>query len=107
MLRRRRPGSTQQCPRVRNVGNRSISTSLSLRDVQTIGSKGDLGDPVPRQVMVVGAHPDDIDFGVAGTVARLVLVGADVVYCIVVLCQGVNWRGQRLADAVVDALVPR
>lgn len=66
-----------------NVGNRGIATSLSLRDVQTSGGKGDLGDPAPRQVLVVSPHPDDIDFGVAGTVARLVLAGAAVVYCIV------------------------
>src|SRR5687767_13668592 len=37
----------------------------------------------PRQVLVIAAHPDDIDYGVAGTVATLVAAGAQVGYCIV------------------------
>lgn len=38
---------------------------------------------VPRRVLVVGAHPDDIDFGVAGSVARWVREGVHVVYCVI------------------------
>lgn len=38
---------------------------------------------VPRRVLVVAAHPDDIDFGVAGSVARWVQEGAEVTYCII------------------------
>src|SRR5438105_15772540 len=34
-------------------------------------------------VLVVGAHPDDIDFGASGTVATWTDAGARVVYCIV------------------------
>jgi LmbE family N-acetylglucosaminyl deacetylase len=34
-------------------------------------------------ILVVGAHPDDIDFGVSGTVATWTDAGARVVYCIV------------------------
>jgi LmbE family N-acetylglucosaminyl deacetylase len=45
------------------------------------------GDPgagvVPERVLVVAAHPDDVDFGAAGTVATWVDAGATVVYCIV------------------------
>jgi LmbE family N-acetylglucosaminyl deacetylase len=37
----------------------------------------------PRNVLVVVAHPDDIDFGVAGTVATLTEGGAAVTYCLV------------------------
>jgi LmbE family N-acetylglucosaminyl deacetylase len=33
--------------------------------------------------MVIVAHPDDIDFGVAGTMASLAKAGAEVVYCLV------------------------
>ncbi len=40
------------------------------------------GPPVER-ALVVAAHPDDIDFGAAGTVATWVESGIDVRYCIV------------------------
>jgi LmbE family N-acetylglucosaminyl deacetylase len=36
-----------------------------------------------ERILVVAAHPDDIDFGAAGTVARWVDEGRDVSYCIV------------------------
>ncbi|GAA1291617.1 GlcNAc-PI de-N-acetylase [Planotetraspora silvatica] len=42
-----------------------------------------LDDAEIKNVLVVTAHPDDIDFGGAGTVAKLVDAGADVVYCLV------------------------
>ena len=35
------------------------------------------------RVLVVTAHPDDVDFGAAGTVATLVAAGVSVTYCIV------------------------
>lgn len=38
---------------------------------------------VPGRALVVSAHPDDVDFGAAGTVARLRAAGTEVVYCIV------------------------
>jgi len=37
----------------------------------------------PKRVLVVVAHPDDIDFGVAGTVATMTDAGAYVAYCLV------------------------
>ena len=39
-------------------------------------------EPFDR-VLVVCAHPDDVDFGAAGTVATLIDQGAEVRYCIV------------------------
>jgi LmbE family N-acetylglucosaminyl deacetylase len=38
---------------------------------------------VPERALVVVAHPDDIDFGMAGTIARLTQAGAQVSYCLV------------------------
>ncbi len=38
---------------------------------------------IPERVLVVVAHPDDIDFGVAGTVAQLTKAGSTVSYCLV------------------------
>ncbi|HEX3947892.1 MAG TPA: PIG-L family deacetylase, partial [Acidimicrobiales bacterium] len=39
------------------------------------------GDGVDR-VLVVTAHPDDVDFGAAGTVAAFTDAGVEVAYCI-------------------------
>jgi len=36
-----------------------------------------------ERILVVTAHPDDVDFGVAGSVAAWVKSGVEVVYCIV------------------------
>ena len=35
-----------------------------------------------RRALVVTAHPDDVDFGAAGTVAAWTAAGVEVVYCI-------------------------
>ena len=40
------------------------------------------GAPVER-VLVVTAHPDDVDFGAAGSVATWSSAGIDVTYCVV------------------------
>jgi LmbE family N-acetylglucosaminyl deacetylase len=39
--------------------------------------------PDVRRVLVIAAHPDDIDFGAAGTVASWTDEGTEVIYCIV------------------------
>lgn len=39
--------------------------------------------PTPERVLVVAAHPDDIEFGAAGTIARWVLEGASIRYLLV------------------------
>lgn len=41
-----------------------------------------LAAAVPHRALVVVAHPDDVDFGAAGTVARWTQGGAEVTYCI-------------------------
>lgn len=40
-------------------------------------------DEVPPCILVVTAHPDDVDFGAAGSVAAWVDAGASVSYCVV------------------------
>ncbi len=40
-------------------------------------------DPRFARALVVMAHPDDVDFGAGGTVARLVRDGVNVAYCLV------------------------
>ncbi len=42
-----------------------------------------LDDSEVTRILVIAAHPDDVDFGSAGTVARWTDAGIDVVYCIV------------------------
>jgi LmbE family N-acetylglucosaminyl deacetylase len=39
--------------------------------------------PTPERVLVIAAHPDDIEFGAAGTIARWIGEGAEVHYVIV------------------------
>lgn len=48
-----------------------------------VASFFDLDSDAPDAALVVVAHPDDIDFGVAGTAARLVEAGTKVTYCLV------------------------
>ena len=57
--------------------------------------------PTPKRVLVVAAHPDDIEFGASGTIARWVTEGATVRYLLVT-------RGDKGSDdpnADIDALV--
>ena len=42
-----------------------------------------LDDSEIGRVLVIAAHPDDVDFGSAGTIARWTDAGIDVIYCIV------------------------
>ena len=42
-----------------------------------------LSDSEVQRILVIAAHPDDVDFGAAGTVARWTDAGIEVVYCIV------------------------
>lgn len=39
--------------------------------------------PPPSRILVITAHPDDVDFGAAGSVARWTDAGSEVSYCLV------------------------
>jgi len=41
-----------------------------------------LDDADVKNILVIVAHPDDVDFGAAGTVARWTDAGIEVIYCI-------------------------
>jgi LmbE family N-acetylglucosaminyl deacetylase len=57
--------------------------------------------PTPDRVLVVAAHPDDVEFGAGGTVARWTGEGATVRYLLVTRGD----KGSDDPDADVDALV--
>jgi len=59
--------------------------------------------PTPARVLVVAAHPDDIEFGAAGTVARWVAEGSDVGYLVATRGD----KGSDEPDADVLELVAR
>src|SRR5215469_17900331 len=42
-----------------------------------------LDDAEVSRILVIAAHPDDVDFGSAGTIARWTAEGREVIYCIV------------------------
>jgi LmbE family N-acetylglucosaminyl deacetylase len=42
-----------------------------------------LDDAEVARVLSITAHPDDVDFGVAGTIARWTDAGIEVTYCVV------------------------
>lgn len=55
----------------------------------------------PERVLVVAAHADDIEFGIAGTVAKWTEAGTTVTYCIVTN----NSSGSNDPDADLNALI--
>jgi LmbE family N-acetylglucosaminyl deacetylase len=42
-----------------------------------------LNDSEVERILVITAHPDDLDFGAGGTIARFTRAGVEVTYCIV------------------------
>ncbi len=64
------PSDEQEIPTDQPVGE-----DLEITDDQTEDG------PPPKRVLVIQAHPDDIEFTSAGTIARWTLEGAEVHYC--------------------------
>ena len=44
---------------------------------------GVLDDAEITRILAITAHPDDVDFGAAGTIARWTDAGIEVTYCLV------------------------
>jgi LmbE family N-acetylglucosaminyl deacetylase len=59
--------------------------------------------PVPGRVLAIGAHPDDVEFGAAGTLAKWAAAGASVHLCVCTDGSKGTWDG----DADLDALAAR
>jgi LmbE family N-acetylglucosaminyl deacetylase len=55
----------------------------------------------PLNVLVIMPHPDDIEFGVVGSVARWIAAGASVTYCIVTD----GSAGSNIPNADLEALI--
>ena len=73
--RRPRPGREERRKATGRIGPMADPVS---------GSPIPLDDPSGvERILVVTAHPDDVDFGVAGSVATWVKAGIEVAYCIV------------------------
>src|SRR5207248_10898063 len=56
---------------------------VGMSSLRAMPDGGGGPDRSAETILVVGAHPDDIDFGACGTVATWTDAGARVVYCIV------------------------
>nr|WP_203589946.1 PIG-L family deacetylase [Streptomyces sp. SID13031] len=52
--------------------------------------------------MVVAAHPDDVDFGAAGTIALWTKAGIEVTYCILTDGQAGGFESDRDRAAVMS-----
>ena len=52
--------------------------------MSSVVMRGDQVTPRPdiSRVLVVTAHPDDVDFGAAGTLAAYTKAGIEVAYCV-------------------------
>src|SRR5206468_10415454 len=62
----------------------AAASTIPTRGTQgRIGGDGSVARMEVERALVVSAHPDDVDFGAAGTVATWTDAGVEVTYCIV------------------------
>ncbi len=57
--------------------------------------------PVPRRVLAIGAHPDDIEFGCGATLAKWADAGAEVHLCVCTDGSKGTWDARADLDALV------
>ena len=64
--------------RSRATGSPAGSTGSGFRRITVVLDDSDLS-----RVLAIAAHPDDLDFSAAGTIAAWTSAGIEVVYCVV------------------------
>ena len=66
------------------VGGKPCATRFENPNASLLGQTEAMLQPHEiDRVLAVMAHPDDVDFGAAGTIANLTAAGVEVVYCLV------------------------
>ncbi len=65
------------------IAGRAGRLSTDSRQIRPSKIGRVLDDAEVNRILVIAAHPDDVDFGAAGTVARWTDAGIKVIYCIV------------------------
>jgi LmbE family N-acetylglucosaminyl deacetylase len=76
------PSADPDGPPVRSVPM-TEQWSASQQPAGPAGAAGPAGPAAPERVLVVTAHPDDVDFGAAGAIAGWTDAGTEVAYCVV------------------------
>jgi LmbE family N-acetylglucosaminyl deacetylase len=71
------PGARRDCVQCAAV---HLHWAAQRKDVTDVARNLEIYDAIPESAVIIVAHPDDAEFGVAGTVARWARGGARVVY---------------------------
>lgn len=58
--------------------------------------------PVPRRALAIGAHPDDIEFGAGGTLARWASEGCEIVMAIMTDGSKGSWDPDEVPSVLVE-----
>lgn len=85
--------------------NRALIVPTSLgcpADTATVATVDVIADSSVDRALVVAAHPDDIDFGAAGTVATWTNAGIAVTYCVVTDGQAGGFDSSVSRDSIPD-----